>query len=90
MKKVPGILVAALLMSLPTFAQAPKPCDELKSEIAQKLDAKQVKQYTLEIVPKDLQTDAKVVGTCEAGTKKIVYRKADAAAKPPASPAKGK
>ena len=75
-------------MSLAAFAQVPKPCEELKSDIAKKLDAKQVKQYTLEVVPKDQQTDAKVVGTCEAGTKKIVYRKADHA-KPPAAPAKG-
>jgi hypothetical protein len=82
------ILLALCLMSLSTFGQAPRSCDELKSDIAKKLDAKQVKQYTLEIVPKHQQTDAKVVGSCEAGTKKIVYRKSDAT-KPAAAPAKG-
>ena len=50
MKKSIVVLVVALsLVSLPVFA-AKKPCDELKSEIAAKLDAKGVKGYTLEIV----------------------------------------
>jgi len=64
------------VLALPAFAQGPKPCEELKSEIARKLESKQVKFYTLEIVPKDQKTDATVVGTCELGSKKIVYSKA--------------
>ena len=32
-------------------------------------------KFSLEIVDKDAQADGKVVGTCEAGTKKIVYKK---------------
>jgi len=54
------------------FAEV-KPCDELKSEIAAKLDAKGVKEYTLEIVPNDQVKDQTVVGSCEGGTKKITY-----------------
>ncbi len=49
------------------------PCDEVKSQIAAKLDAKHVANYTLDVVPADQNSDAKVVGTCEAGAKKIVY-----------------
>jgi hypothetical protein len=49
------------------------PCDEVKSQIAAKLDAKHVTNYTLDVVPADQNSDAKVVGTCEAGAKKIVY-----------------
>ncbi|WP_428312508.1 DUF1161 domain-containing protein [Hydrocarboniphaga sp.] len=69
-------IAAILLLSASTsvFA-AGKPCDELKGEIAAKLDAKQVKGYTLEIVASDAAADAKVVGSCEAGAKKIVYGK---------------
>jgi hypothetical protein len=66
-------------------AQAPKACEELKSEIAQKLDAKGVKTYTLEIVAKEKDAEGKVVGSCEGGTKKIVYRKTAAPADAPAA-----
>jgi hypothetical protein len=55
-------------------ALAAKPCEELKSEIAAKLDGKGVTGYTLEIVPADQDVgDKKVVGSCEGGAKKIVY-----------------
>jgi hypothetical protein len=56
-----------------TAAYAAKPCDELKSEIAAKIDANHVSSYTLEIVTSDQVGDRKVVGSCEGGTKKIVY-----------------
>jgi hypothetical protein len=69
-------------------ASVPKACEELKSEIATKLDAKGVKSYSLDIVAKDADAgDAKVAGTCEGGTKKILYKKTPGAATPQA-PAK--
>jgi hypothetical protein len=67
-----GGLVVAL--SLVSFAsQAAKSCDELKSEIAAKLDAKGVKSYSLEAIGNEEVKDQKVVGSCDGGTKKIVY-----------------
>lgn len=64
-------------------AQGAKACEDLKSEIAAKLDAKGVKSYTLDIVDKDKDvTDGKAVGTCEGGTKKIIYKRGAAAAAP--------
>jgi hypothetical protein len=72
-----------LFVSLPAHAQGAKPCEELKDEIAKKLDAKGVKGYTLEIVEKDKDAEGKVVGSCEAGTKKIVYSKTSAPADAP-------
>jgi uncharacterized protein DUF1161 len=65
------ILAAGLLLS--GVAYAAKPCDELKTDIAAKLDAKGVKGYTLEAVPNDEVGEKKVVGSCEGGTKKIIY-----------------
>ena len=59
---------------------AGKPCEDLKTEIAAKLDAKGVKAYTLDIVAKDKDAEGKEVGTCEGGSKKIMYRKGAAAA----------
>jgi hypothetical protein len=67
-------------VSVPAHAQAAKPCEELKDEITKKLDAKGAKGYTLEIVAKDKDAEGKVVGTCDGGTKKIIYTKTSAPA----------
>lgn len=72
MKTIAFVLVAALAS---TSALAAKPCDELKSEIAAKLDAAGVKNYSLDVVEADKVGDTKVVGSCEGGTKKITYAK---------------
>lgn len=66
------VLLTAIPM-LATGAAFAKPCDEVKSEIAAKLDAKHVANYTLDVVPNEQNSDGKVVGTCEGGAKKIVY-----------------
>jgi hypothetical protein len=79
MKALIGIAVA-LFVPACGYAQGAKACEELKTEIAAKLDAKGVKGYTLDIVAKDADAgDAKVVGTCEGGTKKILYKRGEAA-----------
>jgi hypothetical protein len=81
------IVISSILLfaSVSAFAQAAKPCEELKAEIAKKLDAKGVKSYSLDIMAKDdKEGDGKVVGTCEGGTKKIVYLRAST---PPQTPA---
>ncbi|SCY59320.1 MULTISPECIES: DUF1161 domain-containing protein [Pseudomonas] len=70
------LMVALGLLSLAGGAfAAGMPCEELKSEIAAKLDAKGVSGYSLEIVDKGAATGGKVVGTCEGGTKEIIYKK---------------
>ena len=56
-------------------AHAAKACEELKTAVAAKLDGKGVKGYTLEIVASDKVGDAKVVGSCAAGKKKLTYAK---------------
>ena len=65
-------------------AQTAKPCEELKDEITKKLDAKGVKGYTLDIVAKDKDAEGKIVGTCDGGSKKIIYNRAPAPAETPA------
>ena len=85
--KILALVPVLLIAAVPAHAQGPKPCEELKSEIAQKLEANHVKSYTLDIVPKDQEvTDGKVVGTCGGGTMKIIYRRTSTPT-PPASPA---
>lgn len=72
MKKILALAVLSFMVS-PAFAA--KNCEELKSEIAAKLDAKGVTGYTLEIIATEEVKDQKVIGSCEAGTKKITYKK---------------
>jgi len=67
-------VIASLLLASPVLAQV-KPCEELKSEIDAKIKKNGVKEFTLTIVEKDAPEDGKVVGTCEGGTKKIVYKR---------------
>lgn len=69
------VLAVGLLSIAGTALAAGKPCDELKSEIAAKIDAKGASGYSLEVVAKGASTDAKVVGSCEGGTKEIVYKR---------------
>ena len=76
MKTNTTLIVAAVLSLAGSSAfAAGKSCDELKTEIAVKLDAKKVTGYTLDIVAADKTADAKVVGSCEGGAKKITYAK---------------
>ena len=75
MKTTPLLIAAALALAATSTFAAGKPCEELKTEIAAKLDAKNVTGYTLDIVDADKAGDAKVVGTCEGGAKKITYTK---------------
>jgi len=92
MRIAPAILIATVVSSLVCVpAHAAKDCEELKSEIAQKLEAKGVKSYTLDIVGKDeeVKGESKVVGACGGGAKKIVYtRGAAPAEKAPADSTK--
>jgi hypothetical protein len=69
-------VVAALLIATPALAQR-KDCGELKTEIEGKIKANGVKEFTLDVVPteKVKEGDGKVVGSCEGGTQKIVYKR---------------
>jgi len=71
-----NFILAVGLLSLASTAFAHgKSCEELKAEIAAKLDAKGVAGYSLEIVDKGSSAEGQVVGTCEKGTKEIVYKR---------------
>lgn len=86
--KIPCLILAgALIVPVAGYAQAAKPCEDLKSEIAKKMDANGVKSYSLEIVEKDKDAQGKTVGTCDGGTKKIVYSRSSDSASSPQAPA---
>ena len=75
------ILAGLMLACTYGFAQtessaaptARKSCDDLKADISKKLDAKGVTSYTLDAVDKGKEGDGKVVGTCDGGTKSLIY-----------------
>lgn len=76
MIRVATAVLASLLASCALAAV--KPCEELKAEIEAKIQAAGVASYTLEIVPNaEVQDQNMVVGSCDAGTKKIIYQKND-------------
>lgn len=73
-------LIVALTCSLLATGAlaAPKSCDELKDEIEARIQANNVTSYTLEIVTNDEVRDQNmVVGSCEYGSKKIIYQNND-------------
>ncbi|MBK9574064.1 MAG: DUF1161 domain-containing protein [Rhodoferax sp.] len=71
-----NLMLAFVLSALVVPAWAKKSCDELKTEIAAKMEARGVKGAQLDIVASEEVKDQKVVGSCEGGTKKITYKKA--------------
>ncbi len=73
MKQVIFFLVSVMVFCHASAFAEIKSCEELKAEIAAKLEAKGVKGYTLEILPADQVKDQNIVGSCEGGTKKISY-----------------
>ena len=68
-------MLFAVLSLLAAPAMAMKSCDELKGEIEARIQSHGVKSFSLEIVAKGEAKDAKVVGSCEGGSKEIAYKK---------------
>jgi len=67
-------VVTLLLVATPALAQR-KDCGELKAEIEAKIKNNGVKDFTLDIVSNEDKKEGKVVGTCDGGTKKILYKR---------------
>ncbi|BCK87456.1 hypothetical protein MIZ01_1235 [Sideroxyarcus emersonii] len=83
----PLLLACLFCFSVPAIAS----CEDVKSQIDAKLQAKGVKSYTLDIVPANQaaapagasgvaaapakEAAGKVVGTCEGDTRQIVYKR---------------
>jgi hypothetical protein len=75
MKKVRfSLFIAAALFCTSALAQIKK-CEDLKTEIEGKLNAKGIAGFSLEVVPADQIKDQKVVGSCDGGENKITYTK---------------
>ena len=73
-KLIAAAVVVGLAISGPALAQR-KDCRELKGEIEAKIKKNGVDKFSLDLVDADKQSDGKVVGTCDGGMKKIVYKR---------------
>lgn len=77
----------ALLLAFavtPALAQR-KDCNDLKAEIDAKITKNGVKVFTTTVVDKDAAEDGKVVGSCDGGAKKIVYKRGEMPMEKPTS-----
>jgi hypothetical protein len=71
---IAAALVTGLVVSGPALAQR-KDCEELKGEIEAKIKKNGVDKFSLDVVEADKSAEGKVVGTCDGGSKKIVYKR---------------
>ncbi len=52
---------------------AGKDCEQLRSEVARRYEAGGIASPELQLLPSSAAASGKVVGTCELGSKKLVY-----------------
>ena len=77
-----ALILLVCLVVAPAFAQS-KPCDELKTEIAAKLDAKSVSGYQLEIVKTKEVKNRRWSGAVKAARRRSPTPKEDRRARQP-------
>ena len=81
-------LTALLCQALPCAAIT---CDELRTEVETKIRTGGVSLFTVTIMDVATPTTGRVVGSCDRGSKKLVYQQTDVSAgttdkKPPSAP----
>jgi hypothetical protein len=69
------------------FASAASNCDDVLAQIDAKIRGAGVMRFTLITVTADAMVSGKVVGTCERGSRKIVYEAEATSPSPASSPA---
>ena len=74
----PVLTVAALFLA--SSASLANNCAAIRSQIESKIEASGVTNFSLSVVEAGASTTGRVVGTCDLGTKKIVYAVSSASA----------
>lgn len=67
------VVAGALVAMVSRPAPGRTDCDALREEIQAKVEANGVRKFSLRIVDNGAVEGGKVVGSCDGGTKKIVY-----------------
>ena len=71
------VAFAALLQALPSLAMS---CEDLRAEVESKIRSTGVAQLTVSIVETSASAPGKIVGTCDQGSRKLLYTQATSAA----------
>jgi len=82
MKKTIHRLAAAMLLACSAAAGHAQgsSCEDIRAQIDAKVRATGVNDFSLSILDADAPSSGRVVGSCQLGTKKIVYERSAAAA----------
>ena len=73
-RRTAKLMLGLVLAATAVCAQGrEKDCDELRSQIEAKLNSRGVQGFSLDIVEAGDTGSARVVGTCEGGSHRIVY-----------------
>ena len=71
------LVLAALfvLSSVPALAQDEQTCEQVRRELETKMRAAGEKDFYLDVLPAGKTGNARVVGSCDQGKMRIVYRR---------------
>jgi len=67
------LLLPALLLLAGAASRANSNCDTIRAQIEAKVRASGVTDFSLQVVAADAKIAGKVVGSCDLGTRRIVY-----------------
>ncbi len=83
------LLAVTLLLGSPA-SYAANNCDSIRAQIDAKIRASGVENFVLSVVEAEAKVSGKVLGSCDLGTKKIVYTQSSPSApsQPKAQPSK--
>ena len=75
MTKTLLLAVVLVLASAPSFAQDDLTCDQARRQLEKKMRNAGEKDFYLDVVPAGKVGNARVVGSCDDGKSRIVYRR---------------
>jgi hypothetical protein len=84
-----AVTLAAACCATPGFS-AGKDCEQLRAEVSRRYEAGGIASPELRLLPSSAASSGKVVGSCELGSKKLVYIGALGAPASAPSPASGR
>lgn len=79
-------LIAVVASGVAAANPTPGNCDALREQIEAKIRTSGVASFTLAVVDADAPADGKVVGSCDRGSRKIVYARGTGAAAAASAP----
>ena len=80
-------LISIVVLAFTGSASAASNCDDILAEIDARIRGAGVMRFTLATVTADATVSGKVVGTCERGSRKIIYEAETTSPSPASSPA---